>query len=169
GADHLLVEDGLPQDVGALAAVLAGPAHGEVARVVHRALPRLRLGDACPVRRALDGIVAALALRDVLLEPRAHLALECQLLGRVREVHPTRLARGPSSHQRRRTPYFLKTTSAETTVKSSSSACATSSRSNGSRWWNGRLATRATCRNPMSSCRNPLTASCSGMKRSRAA
>ena len=41
-AHHLLVDDRLPHDVGALAAVLARPAHGDVAGLVQLALPRLR-------------------------------------------------------------------------------------------------------------------------------
>ena len=47
-------------------------------------------------------------------------------------------------HHRRLTPYLRNTGSTETTVSPSSSACATNRRSNGSRWWKTKVATRAT-------------------------
>jgi hypothetical protein len=89
-ANHLLVDDGLAHDVGTLAAVLGGPAHGEVARLEHLPLPRLGARDLLRVGRPLDGIVAAVLAGDVRLEPRAHLALEGEFLGRVGEIHRRR-------------------------------------------------------------------------------
>ena len=70
----------------ALAAVLLRPAEREVARRVDLPLPGLRLRDA-PRVAELDRTLVALALRHVLLEPGAHLALERELLRRVREIH----------------------------------------------------------------------------------
>src|SRR5262249_23702131 len=86
-ADHLLVDDGLAHDVGALAAVLARPPHREVAGVVHLALPGLGPGDAAPVRRPFHRVVAPVVLRAVALEPGADFALEGELLERVGQIH----------------------------------------------------------------------------------
>src|SRR5262249_10774041 len=95
-ADHLLVHDGLSHDVGALAAILGGPAEREVPRGVDLALPRLGARDALPVGRAFHRIVAPRVFRNVPLEPGADLALEGELVGGIGEVHRRRcLARTP--------------------------------------------------------------------------
>jgi len=86
GTDHLLVDDGLAHDVCALAAPLLRPGEREVAGLVDFPLPRLRRRDAARVA-VLERPRVALALRDVLLEPRAHLALEGALRGRVAQIH----------------------------------------------------------------------------------
>src|SRR5207249_1501336 len=83
---HLLVDDGLAHDVGALAAVLTGPAHGHVPRLVELPLPRLPPRDAPRVLEIHRPLVR-LALRHVALEPGAHLVLEGALLGRIAQVH----------------------------------------------------------------------------------
>src|SRR2546422_10073410 len=85
-AHHLLVDDRLAHDVGALAAVLARPGERQIAGLVDLPLPGLGLGDAARVAE-LDRALVALALGDVPLEPGPDLALEGQLLGRVREIH----------------------------------------------------------------------------------
>lgn len=65
-------------------------------------------------------------------------------------AHDVRIGEPASSpikgqnHQTRLTPYLRKTWSAETIGQFSSRACAASRRSNGSRWWKGSVAIRAT-------------------------
>src|SRR5262249_34278866 len=86
GADHLLVEDRLAHDVGALTAPLLRPGEREVADLVHLPLPGLRLRDAARVAE-LERASVALALRDVLPEPGSYVALEGALLRRVAQVH----------------------------------------------------------------------------------
>src|SRR5581483_9019704 len=89
GAHHLLVDDRLAHDVGALTAVLARPGEREVSGLVDLPLPRLRALESAriaPFHRAL----VALALRNVAREPRPDLALERHLLGSIREIHRRR-------------------------------------------------------------------------------
>ena len=99
---HLLVDDRLAHDVGALAAVLAS------ASPWRRSRPR-RPCAATPSRRRCGagrpnsiGRSSRCLLGDVLPEPGAHLALEGELFGRVGEVHRVgRVARRRGLRQRR--------------------------------------------------------------------
>src|SRR5439155_419262 len=81
GAHQLVVDDRLLEHVGALAAVLARPAHRDEARLVELPLPRLGRGD--PLRLAvLDRAIVPPRARQVGGEPGAEAAAQ-------------RLVRGP--------------------------------------------------------------------------
>src|SRR5581483_12063526 len=100
---HLLVDDRLAHQVRALAAVLAGTAHREVAGLPHLPLPRLRLCDAARVAPFHGPLLAAL-LRDVRREPAADGLLERALLGCVREIHGPFASTSAAAQARSRAP-----------------------------------------------------------------
>src|SRR5439155_11455051 len=78
-AYHLLVDDRLAHDVGALAAVVARPAHGDVTGFVELSLPPLAARDA-PRDVEVEGPLVWLPLRHVEYEPTTDFALKAVLL-----------------------------------------------------------------------------------------
>ena len=91
--------------------------------------------------------------------------------GRVRLLRLLTFAdQGPIAegtlHHTRLTPGTGEDGICRTIVSSSLSAWATNSRSNGSRWWKGSLATSPECLRSIGSASNPLAASCSDTNRS---
>src|SRR5437879_2262834 len=95
GAHELVVDDRLLEHVGALAAILARPAHRDEARLVELPLPRLGRGD--PLRLAvLDRAIVPPRARQVGGEPGAEAAAQRLVSGREGEVHDAR------SHSARR-------------------------------------------------------------------
>src|SRR5207249_11494783 len=93
----------LAHDVGALAAVVARPAHGDVTGFVELSLPPLAARDA-PRVVEVEGPLVRLALLHVACEPATDFALEGVLLGRIAEVHRRPLPRSLHRRQKRSAP-----------------------------------------------------------------